>query len=129
MNYLNRYGLLLLTTVLFGSCSKGPYPAAVISLEYVNSSSSMNLYSIRTNPNNINDILDTIFIQELSNNVVKLEVESNQYNYVLITLDGFFRDTITNISFDRVGRRQKIENFNFQFNGVSKSGFQTITIN
>ena len=129
MKYFNGYGWLLLTTLILLSCKKGPYPVAVLSFDYVNVNSSVNLYSIRTSPNSINDILDTIFIQDLNNRVVHLEVESHQYNYVLFTMDGLYRDTITSISFDRVGRRKKIENFNFQFNGVSKTGFQTIIIN
>lgn len=66
-----RKNILLVTFLAFiiGSCCKGPYPIASISVSYTSLSTSSDLKAYLTNRNDLSTYIDTIILGELNNNI------------------------------------------------------------
>jgi len=118
-------------SLIFTSCCKEPYPVAGLTVNYPNLSNSETLKVVRTDNNNISTIIDTISIGELniSNNYsVFIEFENDPKNYILYIENTQYIDTISEILVERKGCNEKIKNFQYKFNGQTRTD-NKLTIN
>lgn len=117
--------------LLYTSCCKEPYPVAGLTLSYPNLSSSATLKAARTDKNNLSIIIDTINIGELnsSNNYSAfIEFENDPPNYIMYIENTQYTDTISEIMVERKGCNDKIKNFQYKFNGQTRTD-KKLTIN
>lgn len=131
MKTLTTILAVIVISCIYTSCCKGPYPVAGLTVNYPNLSGSETLKALRTDKNNFSLIIDTISIGELnhSNNYsVFLEFENEPPNYIIYIEHTQYIDTISEIIFEREGCREKIKNFQYKFNGQTRTD-KKITIN
>jgi len=122
---------IILSSMIYTSCCKGPYPIAGLTVSYPNLSSSETLKVVRTDKNNLSTIIDTISIGELntSNNYSTfIEFENEPPNYILFIENTQYVDTISEILVERKGCKEKIKNFQYKFNGQIRTDSK-LTIN
>jgi hypothetical protein len=122
---------IIVISCIYTSCCKGPYPVAGLTVNYPNLSGSGTLKALRTDKNNLSIIIDTISIGELnhSNNYsVFIEFENEPPNYIIYIGHTQYTDTISEIIVEREGCREKIKNFQYKFNGQTRTD-KKITIN
>lgn len=124
--------LIFLLFCLFSSCCKdAPYPVAALKVKYPNLSGSSQLQAVRTERSNLSIVIDTISIGELNTSnsfSVIIEFEENSPNYVLFIEGTSYIDTISDITFEREGCKNEIENFEYKFNGDLRTDNE-LTIN
>lgn len=113
--------IIIISLFLFSSwCKKGPYPVPVLKIKYTNLSTYSNIKAIRTDRNNLSVILDTISLGELNSSnsfSALIEFGQNSPNYIIFVENTAYIDTISDINFERKGSKEKIENFEYKFNG------------
>jgi len=121
----------VIMVVILSSCCKGAWEIAVIEVSYPSITASSTLKAIRTERNNLNAIVDTIFLGKLTlqNSFSALiEFDDNPFNYIIYIDSTIYMDTISDMTYDREGCSDDIENFQYKFNGFhSTSKFQIIT--
>lgn len=116
---------------IYTSCCKGPYPVAGVTVKYPNLSSSETLKAVRTDKNNISIIIDTIAVGELNSSndySAFIEFENEPPNYIIFIENTQYSDTISEILVERKGCKEKIENFQYEFNGQIHTS-ENLTIN
>jgi hypothetical protein len=77
---------IIVSSLIYTSCCKGPYPVAGVTVSYPNLPSSATLKAARTDKNNLSIIIDTISIGELNNSnnySVFIEFENEPPNYIM----------------------------------------------
>ena len=122
---------IIVTSLLYTSCCNGPYPVAGITVNYPNLSNSETIKAVRTDKNNLSIIIDTLNIGKLntSNNYsVFIELENEQPNYIIYVENTQYIDTISEIIVERKGCKEKIKNFQYKFNGQTRTN-NKLTIN
>jgi hypothetical protein len=122
---------IILSSMIYTSCCKEPYPVAGITVNYPNLSSSETLKAVRTDKNILSIIIDTISIGELNNSnnySVFIEFENEPPNYILYIENTQYADTISEILVERKGCKEKIKNFQYKFNGQTRTD-NKLTIN
>ncbi|MDR2963816.1 MAG: hypothetical protein LBU90_09340 [Bacteroidales bacterium] len=123
--------LSIFSLFLFISCNhKFPYEVASITVRYPNISAPAELKSIRTNRNDISIHIDTITLGLLnSSNKNSVIIPFNEPfdipNYILFIENTMYRDTISDILFQR-NNKDQIINFEYKHNGIKKT--ETILI-
>jgi hypothetical protein len=122
---------IIVSSLIYTSCCKGPYPVSGITVSYPNLSSSETLKAVRTDKNNLSIIIDTINIGELNNSnnySVFIEFENEPPNYIIYVENTQHIDTISEIMVERKGCKEKIKNFQYKFNGQLRTD-NKLTIN
>lgn len=121
---------IILASIL-GSCCRGGWEIAVIEVSYPNITNSSPLKAIRTERNDLAAIIDTINLRQLNQTnsySVLVEFDDNPLNYIIYIENTSYMDTISEMTYDREGCSDEIENFQYKFNGIpSTSKFQVIT--
>lgn len=115
---------ILASSIIYTSCCKEPYPVAGFTVIYTNLSSPETLKAVRTDKNNLSIVIDTINIGELntSNNYSAfIEFENESPNYIIYIENTTYSDTISEISVERKGCKDKIKNFQYKFNGKTRT--------
>jgi hypothetical protein len=115
---------MILSSMIYTSCCKEPYPVAGITVSYPNLSSSATLKAARTDKNNLSIIIDTISIGELNNSnnySVIIGFENEPPNYIIYIENTQHIDTISEIMVERKGCNEKIKNFQYKFNGQTRT--------
>lgn len=123
--------VIILSSLIYTSCCKGPYPVAGITVSYPNLSNSETLKAVRTDKNDLSVIIDTIRIGELnsSNNYSTfIEFENEPPNYILYLENTQYTDTVSEILIERKGCKEKIKTFQYKFNGQERTD-NKLTIN
>ena len=111
---------IIVSSLIYTSCCKGPYPLAGVTVSYPNLLSSATLKAARTDKKNLSIIIDTISIGELNNSnnySVFIEFENEPPNYIIYIENTQYNDTISEILVERKGCTEKIKNFQYKFNG------------
>lgn len=129
MKTLGAIILIIVSSMIFKSCCKGPYPVAGITVNYPSLSSSATLKAVRTAKNNLSIIIDTISIGELTNSnnySVFIEFENEPPNYIIYVENTQYNDTISEINIDRKGCKNKIKKIQYKFNGQIRTDHKLI---
>jgi len=127
---------IILSTIIIAffisSCCKGPYEIATIKVSYPNISTTSYLKAIRTQEINMNtSFVDTISLGELNSSnsfSAIIEFGDNPLNYLIYVENTDYSDTITEVTYDREGCDEHIENFKYKFNGELRTDNE-LTIN
>jgi len=121
---MKRIALIIVSSLIYTSCCKGPYPVVGIIVNYPNLSNSEMIKAVRTDKNNFSIIMDTIYIGKLSNSnnySVFIELENEQPNYIIYVENTQYIDTISEIKVERKGCKEKIKSFQYKFNGQTRT--------
>ena len=123
---------LIISSFVYTSCCKSPYPVAAITVSYPNLWTSSTLKAVRADRNNLSIIIDTIHAGDLNaanDYAVIIPFEDESPNYILYIENTMYIDTISAIAVERKsGCRGKIKSFSYQFNGQLLTG-DKLTIN
>ena len=120
----------IIITFFISSCCKGPYEIATIKVSYPNISTPCYLKAIRTEKVTMNiSIVDTITLGELNSTnsfSAIIKFGDNPFNYLIYIENTEYSDTITEITYDREGCDEHIENFKYKFNGELRTDKELI---
>ena len=121
--YINLV-LLIIAFSLNSCCKRSGYPIAEVDVQYTNLSIDGFAYDIRTSRSDFEDIIDTIKLPGestyWSSNTgfkVRLLLDGEVYNHILMTMDLSRIDTISQITVNR-DKCEKIEEIEYLWNGV-----------
>jgi len=117
---------LIIAALSVSSCckKKTAYQVSEIRVMYYKFDTSQFVYDIRTNKNNIDDIIDTVILQAIyldPNDTIRdfriqLFLEEGKYNHILMAPDSSRFDTVSNIKVLR-DKCDKIETQEIYWNG------------
>lgn len=115
--------IIIVLGIIFGSCCRDHNSDAFISISYLNLDTTSTLKAYLTERNDLNKVIDTIEIGELSeeyHHTTGVLFSDNSPNYILFIEGTRYSDTLTEIYFVRPNTsncEELVEDFQYRFNG------------
>lgn len=120
--YINL-ALIILAVTISSCCKRTGYPLADISIHYAEDFGGKMIYDIRTSRSDFEEVIDTSEIMGARSNSnqstgfgIRLILDDEKYNHILMTMDSSRIDTISQIIVDR-DKCEDVQTIGYLWNG------------